>query len=264
MMKFITAIVLGCVTFPAVATSFDIDNPNCNPAAHKTVSNDHLTLSFQFCNKIELPNRKREKWSTRYMEAYQRAGLRWLEVLSAVDGIDKHRIDIDVYVIPLADANGMAGPEEEIDVDWRLIPVKGSIFIGSHTYATHFDAVEFEANLLHEMGHVFGVGAYSEDYTRSDGQLGNVFEVKGSQAVKMYNQTFDVDYRVLPMSDDGGHLYDPHWGGDKKRYDKNGRPVPAMTQELMANGNKIGPVTMGLLDDLGYQVNYDQGDRYSK
>ena len=263
-MKLITTMVLGCVAFLALAAPFDIDNPNCNPTAQKTVSNDHLTLAFQFCNKIELSNRNRAEWSDRYMEAYQRAGLRWLEVLTAVEGIDQHRIDIDVYVVPLEDANGMAGPEEEIDVNWRLIPTKGSIFIGSHTYVPQFDAVEFRANLLHEIGHVLGIGAYSEDYTRTDGQLGNVFKVKDSQAVKMYNQAFDVDYRVLPMSDDGGHLYDPQWGDDEKRYDKNGRPVPPMTQELMANGDKIGPVTMGLLDDLGYQVNYEQGDRYSK
>ncbi|MFA0084552.1 hypothetical protein [Vibrio sp. 10N.261.51.F12] len=268
MMKFIVMLALACLAFPSVSasynrdSSFDIDNPTCEAMANQAVTNGRITLNFTFCNRIQLPDEKPVAWSPSYIAAYEKAGTRWLEVLTAVNEVEHHVIDIDVYVVPLADANGMAGPEHEIDVNWRLIPTKGSIFIGSHTYTDGVDATEFNANILHEMGHVFGVGAYTADYTRLDAQLGNVFKVRDSQAIKQYNRQYKVDYRVLPISDDGGHLYDTKWAEDKKRYDKNGRPVPVMTQELMANGNLIGPVTMGLMDDLGYQVNYANGDTY--
>jgi hypothetical protein len=261
--KWGVVLLLSSTSFLTSAAGFDIDNPTCETSTSRQVSNGRLDLNLHFCNQLVLDDGKKAPWSKSYIAPYERAAKRWLEVLTAVDGADKHTLDINFYVVPLEDANGMAGPEDEIDISWRLIPTKGSVFIGSHTYEPGFDQVEFNANILHEMGHVFGVGAYSTDYTRHDGQLGKVFLVKDSQAVKRFNRQYQVNYRELPISDDGGHLYDSKWSEDKKRYDKNGVPVPDMSQELMANGTLIGPVTLGLLDDLGYQVDYSKGDRYS-
>ncbi|WP_234494364.1 hypothetical protein [Vibrio maritimus] len=256
------AAMLSCLPVALHAKEFDFDNPQCDVKASRSVTNDHLTLNLNFCNQLTLHDGQQAKWTDSRIQPYLSASKRWLEVILAVDGVDQHSLDIDFYVVPMDNANGMAGPEAEIDVNWRLIPTEGSVFIGSHTYEPGFDQVEFNANILHEMGHVFGIGAYSMDYTRHDGQLGKVFMVRDSQAVKRFNEQYKVDYRELPISDDGGHLYDSKWSEDKKRYDKNGRPVPDMSAELMANGNLIGPVTLGMLDDLGYQVDYSKGDTY--
>ena len=64
------------------------------------------------------------------------------------------------------------------------------------------------------------------------------------------------------MSDDEGHLYDNIDLGDKTRYYPNKKKLPAMTEEVMANGYLIGKVTLGLLDDIGYKVNYSKADTY--
>lgn len=257
-----SGLVFICFALSVSATEFDTENPRCKPSQQRQVSNGHIDLNLTFCNRLTLHNGEQVVWTSNYISPYEVAAERWLQVLTAVDGVEHHSLDINVYVVPLADANGMAGPESEIDVNWRLIPTQGSVFIGSHTYEPEFDNIEFRANILHEMGHVFGVGAYSMDYTRHDKQFGKVFLVRDSQAVKQFNQQYSVNYSELPISDDGGHLYDSKWAEDKPRYNQNGQPVPDMTEELMANGAKIGPVTLGLLDDLGYQVDYSKGDRY--
>ncbi|WP_112480313.1 hypothetical protein [Vibrio variabilis] len=257
-----SALLLSFLSSNSYAEAFDFDNAPCERSATQTVSNAHLDLNLHFCNQLTLHNGKKSKWTDEQIAAYLTAANRWLEVISAVDNLEHHTIDINFHVVPMDNANGMAGPEAEIDVNWRLIPTEGSVFIGSHTYQPGFDPVEFNANILHEMGHVFGIGAYSMDYTRRDSQLGNLFMVRDSQAVKRFNEQYKASFRELPISDDGGHLYDSKGSEDEKRYDKNGQPVPNMSQELMANGTLIGPVTLGMLDDLGYQVDYSKGDSY--
>ncbi|MGR5177929.1 hypothetical protein ACPV4B_05130 [Vibrio parahaemolyticus] len=257
-----STLLLLCLFSNSHAEAFDFDNAPCERSAARTVSNDHLELNLHFCNQLTLHDGKKSKWTDKRIAPYLSAANRWLEVIVAVEGIEKHSLDIHFHVVPMDNANGMAGPESEIDVNWRLIPIRGSVFIGSHTYEPEFDNTEFRANILHEMGHVFGVGAYSMDYTRHDNQLGKVFLVRDSRAVRQFNLQYSVNYSELPISDDGGHLYDSKWTEDKPRYNQNGQPVPDMTEELMANGTKIGPVTLGLLDDLGYQVDYSKGDRY--
>ncbi|WP_418641688.1 hypothetical protein ACNUDM_11275 [Vibrio chaetopteri] len=257
-----SALLLLSLTSNSHAEAFDFDNAPCERSAARTVSNDHLELNLHFCNQLIRHNGKKSKWTDERITPYLSAANRWLEVIVAVDDIEQHTLDINFHVVPMDNANGMAGPEAEIDVNWRLIPTEGSVFIGSHTYQPGFDPVEFNANILHEMGHVFGVGAYSMDYTRRDSQLGNLFMVRDSQAVKRFNEQYKASFRELPISDDGGHLYDSKGSEDEKRYDKNGQPVPNMSQELMANGTLIGPVTLGMLDDLGYQVDYSKGDSY--
>ena len=101
------------------------------------------------------------------------------------------------------------------------------------------------------MGHVFGIGSYSADYTYYDAhQGGNVFSANNSESVKRYNLLYKMALTELPISDDGGHLYDYQWQGDKKRTIDDSIVIPPMTQEVMSNGYILGVITVALLDDM--------------
>ena len=81
-------------------------------------------------------------------------------------------------------------------------------------------------------------------------------------AAQKYNQIYGNSYQYVPISDDGGHLYDYVLQEDKKRILDNGKVLAPLTQEFMANGVVFGAVTLGVLDDIGYQVSYSGAEGY--
>jgi hypothetical protein len=141
-------------------------------------------------------------------------------------------------------------------------------FIGNHTYVKGFDQVEFKANILHELGHIIGIGTFTEDFVKVDAEIkGNVFrlpsEYGASKAVAEYNRIYSSNLNYVPFSDNGGHLYDYELGGDEKRFLADGSEVPAMTKELMAGGVIYGRVMLAVLDDIGYVVDYTNAEIYT-
>ena len=72
-----------------------------------------------------------------------------------------------------------------------------------------------------------------------------------------------MNLKALPISDDGGHLYDYVLQEDKKRTLDNGKIIPPMTEEVMANGTKLGVITVAILDDIGYIVDYSKVTSYA-
>lgn len=231
-------------------------------ATIRTLSNEGLSISLQFMGKINTLEGANH-WDETQIKPYLAATHQWLAVLKGIEGKQHHHIDIAIYVEPLENANGMAGPDEDEKVGTYYFPKSGEIVIGSHTYASDFDQKEFFANIVHEMGHVFGIGSYSADYTYYDAhQGGNVFSVNNSESVKRYNLLYKMALTELPISDDGGHLYDYQWQGDKKRTIDDSIVIPPMTQEVMSNGYILGVITVALLDDIGYIVDYSQAMPY--
>jgi hypothetical protein len=195
---------------------------------------------------------------------YINAATKWLSALTSVDGKALHSIKMKIFVKALAGGNGQAGPDSEEKVGDFLIPTSGELTIGNHTYAEGFDPIEFYANILHEMGHIVGIGSYTEAYTKRDATYkGNVFRVDDSIAVEKYNEIYGTSFDFVPMSDDGGHLYDYVLQEDKRRVLDNGMEIPPLTKEFMANGTTFGAVTLAVLDDIGYQVSYSGTDTYT-
>jgi len=169
-----------------------------------------------------------------------------------------------IHVRYLAGGNGEAGPDTQEQIGEYTIPTSGELVIGNHTYVDGFDAIEFHANILHEMGHIIGIGSFTQPYvTNEPSNKGNVFRVPASKAVAMYNKLYGTSVDFVPFSDDGGHLYDYILQEDKKRILDNGTTLPPLTKEFMANGTTFGRITLAVLDDIGYEVDYSNTEDYT-
>ena len=230
----------------------------------RVVSNGRLSFALQFMDKLYLPGNETQEWNASLQQPYIDASNLWLAALMGVEGREHHTIEIQIRVHELDDGNGAAGPDDGIEVGPYLIPTSGEVIIGNHTYENGFDAVEFDANIVHELGHVIGIGSVTEDYTQYERQYkGNVFRVPGSKAVQLYNEIYNNTFDFVPISDDGGHLYDDVWQEDKRRVLDGKQRVPPLTKEVMANGNLLGAITLGVLDDIGYVVDYSKAQAYT-
>ena len=230
----------------------------------ETVTNGSLVFELIFVDKLNLQNGVSKAWDADYKKPYIDAANKWLSALIGVEGKSQHTIKMKIFVKALAGGNGEAGPDSEEVIGSYTFPTSGELTIGNHTYADGFDSVEFYANILHEMGHIIGIGSFTPAYmTKDNNYKGNVFRVTNSIAVQKYNEIYGGDFNFVPMSDDGGHLYDYILQEDKKRILGDGTVIPPLTKEFMANGTIFGAVTLAVLDDIGYQVSYAGVDAYT-
>jgi hypothetical protein len=241
-----------------------VTTPTTPESITKTVTNGNLVFELIFMNTLSLQNNNEKNWSSELQQPYINAANKWLSALTGVDGKTLHTIKMKIFVKALDGGNGQAGPDSEEQVGAFVIPTSGELTIGNHTYAQGFDPVEFYANILHEMGHIIGVGSYTQAYVKQDSTYkGNVFRIDNSVAVEKYNEIYGTSFDFVPMSDDGGHFYDYILQEDKQRVLDNGDEIPPLTKEFMANGTIFGAVTLAVLDDIGYQVSYSGTDSYT-
>lgn len=237
--------------------------------AVEKVSNENITFELQFMNQVALQGGKKEAWTAAYKQPFIDGSNQWLLSLRGIDNQPEHlTVKIKVRVKDLPNANGMAGPDTEVELNGFNFPTSGEMIIGNHTYVKGFDQVEFKANILHELGHIIGIGTFSEQFMTMDATTkGNVFrlpsELGESKAIAEYNRIYANTLDYVPFSDDGGHLYDYVLGGDKKRFLADGSDLPTLTQEFMANGVVFGRVTLAVLDDMGYSVDYNNAEIYT-
>ncbi|MEO1289167.1 MAG: hypothetical protein AAFV93_15495 [Chloroflexota bacterium] len=229
------------------------------------VSNGTLTIELQFMDQVNLPTGVQEDWSDTYKQLYVDAANQWLSALIGIEGRDNHTIIIQITVNELRGGNGAAGPDSDEQIGQYTFPTSGSLIIGSHTYEEGFDQIEFYANILHEIGHIIGIGSYTEAYTTYDEETdGNIFRGPDSnRGVEFYNALYGADVDFVPMSDDTGHLYDYVLQEDSQRFLPDGSLLPPLTHEFMANGVVFGSVTLGVLDDIGYIVDYSAAEVYT-
>lgn len=230
----------------------------------KHVSNSGLTFELEFVEPMKLQNGTTRTWGEADKQPYLDAAHKWLNALLAVEGKSHHNIRMKIFVETLHNGNGQAGPDSEEQIGDFNFATTGTIKIGNHTYAPGFDQVEFNANILHEMGHIIGIGSFTEDFRQNYAPMkGNVLKVENSIAAQKYNQIYGTHYPYVPLSDDGGHLYDYILQEDKKRVLNDGTTLPPLTKEFMAQGTLFGAVTLAVLDDIGYEVSYSGAEAYT-
>jgi hypothetical protein len=107
--------------------------------------------------------------------------------------------------------------------------------------------------ILHEMGHVLGIGTLWQTFGLINGS-GNF---TGSAAVAEYNAIFGATGTSVPVEDDGGAgTAGGHWEESIFNHE-------LMTGFLDSGFNPISRVTVGSLADLGYAVNFGAADSYT-
>lgn len=140
--------------------------------------------------------------------------------------------------------------------------------------------------LLHEIGHLFGIGAlWNLQNTKGLDPDTNTYFYVGSRAVQEYNKSISYTspsgptYNLLfvPVEDDGGngtalsHPEEGHESGistNTRTFD--GILYPGLDEEIMTgwleNDTRplpVSSITVGFLHDLGYNVNYNGADPYT-
>ncbi len=246
-------------------------------AAREVVNNDGLSITLEFIGRPRLDG---GSWDTMTRKPYVAAASRWLEVVKGVKGQPHHELTISVRVLPLFNANGSAAPDYAslVKVGDNWLPSRGDIVIASHVYdPDNFESVkaqqeEFVADILHEMGHILGIGSLWNlsldqgeifiDDKRPSLRHWVVKEhdqpvYRQPAATRAFNEAMQTKLDYLPISSDMGHIYDSVWLGNRERPD-----VPQATQELMANGTVLSAISAGFLDDLGWVIDYNKVDPY--
>jgi len=137
--------------------------------------------------------------------------------------------------------------------------------------------------VLHEIGHALGIGPfwmfYQYGVTNAPLALsGGTLYYQGVNALREYRNAFNnQNLIVIPLENNGGngtmnvHLEEGTENGmSRNNRVLNGILHPGLDQELMTGWAEdasvdmpLSKITCGLLDDLGYVVNYNNADGYN-
>ncbi len=156
--------------------------------------------------------------------------------------------------------------------------------IGTKSVADYFKRV-LPSTILHELGHVFGIGSLwnlhrsGQDYYfpgedeyspalwrhwAARNASGWSYIKPHSQALKYYNEMVDDQAESIPLHN-GYHLFNSLDLALDQRSSTTSihhtlPTPPLLDEELMGNGTLISKITVGFLDDLGWDVDYDAAD----
>ncbi|WP_202921233.1 pre-peptidase C-terminal domain-containing protein [Anatilimnocola aggregata] len=125
------------------------------------------------------------------------------------------------------------------------------------------DLASMEANgslfnvIVHEMGHVLGIGTLWQSRGLLVGAGTSNPLYTGAQAVAAYNGIFGTRATGVPVESGGGSgTRDAHWGEATFR-------TEIMTGFINSGSSPLSRITIASLADLGYSVSYARADLYS-
>ena len=163
---------------------------------------------------------------------------------------------------------------EPIDGVGQVLGSAGPCFIQDESRLTVVGAMRFDtadlANLenngqlttviLHEMGHVLGIGSLWQEMTPSllTGAGGSDPFFTGAEAIARFNSiggSSFVGNRVPVENTGGGGTRDSHWRESVFRNE-------LMTGFIDNSSNPMSAVTIGSLKDLGYTVNFAEAQNF--
>jgi subtilisin-like proprotein convertase family protein len=197
--------------------------------------------------------------------AFTAAAARWEEIIigDIPDVLVSGDLVDDVVII----ASGIA-----IDGSGGILGQAGPTFLRSGSFLPASGIMQFDTAdiadleaagqfvdvILHEMGHVIGIGTIWSELGLLSGAGGANPVFTGAQATAEYNAIFGASGTSVPVENTGGGgTRDSHWRES------------VFDNELMTGflnfgvPNPISRVTAGQLGDLGYEVNINAADDYS-
>ncbi len=196
---------------------------------------------------------------------FQQAANRWSQVITGdLPNATYHGQVVDDLLIsasaPTIDGVGgilgQSGPDA-----FRAgssLPIHGVMQFDAADMANMLSSGLLYSVVLHEMGHILGIGTLWSDFGLLSGTYTSNPIFTGANATAQYNQIFGTNARGVPVEATGGSgTADAHWR------------ETVFTNELMTGWAGPGTnlplsrVTIGSLADLGYAVNYAAADPYT-
>jgi hypothetical protein len=112
--------------------------------------------------------------------------------------------------------------------------------------------------IMHEMGHVLGIGTIWSRLGLLSGAGTNNPLFVGAQATAAYNQVFGTSASGVPVENSGGGgTRDAHWRETIFR-------TELMTGYLNSGANPLSRITIASLADMGYSVNLAAADAFTR
>ncbi|MEZ5774975.1 MAG: leishmanolysin-related zinc metalloendopeptidase [Hyphomicrobiaceae bacterium] len=203
-----------------------------------------------------------------YEYAFTQAAARWSQIITAdIPDIDStgsgdfgivDDLLIDASIAPIDGAGGVLG---RAGPDWvRLpsyLPYHGSMEFDSADIAGMHAAGDLTDVILHEMGHVLGIGTV---WTALGLAASSSIQYTGAHALAEYRTlSGNPSASYVPLEDGGGSgTAFSHW--EESIFDNE-----LMTGYLGGSrpGNPISRLTIATLQDIGYTVNYSAADAYA-
>lgn len=197
---------------------------------------------------------------------FESAADRWESIIIAdVPDVDINNIFIDDVVItaqfgPIDGPSGIlaqAGPS--LFRSDTNIPAAGSMSFDSDDFDVDDPATlaSLEDVIVHEMGHVLGIGTVWAELGFLTGQGTDDPRYIGENALREYNSIFGLNDTSVPIDDTGiPGTGSSHWR--ESVFDNE-----LMTGFINDGANPISTVTIGTLEDIGYTVDYSQADAYT-
>lgn len=201
---------------------------------------------------------------------------RWDEVVRPCKRCKAYQLALHVYTQPL-----------EVNVLASTLVTK-FLYLGEHTFGNTFPMVgaivlnstylygslkedHLYAVLLHEVGHVLGIGTvwnlakspltlYQEDNK-------DKYYYTGTAALREYKTYFPTSELIgIPLEDDGGDGTEGSHPEEQMNRKIDGTPHPGLHDELMTGwlGSlaSLSRITLGFLEDIGYEVDYSKADPF--
>lgn len=198
--------------------------------------------------------------------AFKTAAARWSEIITG----DLQSVQLpngDVVDDLLIDASGVP-----IDGEGGILGQAGPTFIRANGLPAagvmQFDTADLaqlEMNgglvdvIIHEMGHCIGVGTLWSHFSLVTSQCSQSANPRffGENAMREFGELMGAAPLPVPVANTGGPgTRCGHW-----RESILGHEL--MTGFLNSGPNPISRMTIGSLEDMGYEVNYDAADDYS-
>jgi hypothetical protein len=202
--------------------------------------------------------------STSQQAIFEQAAQRWERVIigdlpdATVSGVVIDDVRIDASGVAIDGGGGVlgrAGPT--LLRSGSSLPITGIMEFDSADLANLEASGQLFNVIVHEMGHVLGIGTIwrNRGVISGAGTANPVFT--GANAVAAYNQIFGTSATSVPVENTGGAgTRDGHW---RESVFQN----ELMTGFLNSGTNPLSRITVGSLADIGYQVDLNSGDPYS-
>jgi hypothetical protein len=196
---------------------------------------------------------------------FQQAAARWSQVIigdipdATYQGIPVDDVLIDASGAAIDGVNGIlgqAGPDAFRS--GSFLPIHGTMEFDTADLSALEQSGQLFDVILHEMGHVLGIGTIWSAKGLLSGAGGSNPLFTGTNAVAAYNQIFGTNATGVPVENSGGSgTRDSHW-----RESVFGAEL--MTGYLNSGvANPLSRVTVASLADLGYTVDMNAADAYT-
>lgn len=198
-------------------------------------------------------------------DVFVTAAARWDELAEiafppvAIDGRRITGVLIDASIVPIDDAQGVLGQAGPTHLRRTSgLPAKGIMQFDSADVGRLEDDGSFADVIIHEMGHVLGIGTLWANFDLLRGEATDNPQFTGENAIREYGDLLAGNgARPIPVANTGGPgTRGGHWRelvfGDE-----------LMTGFLSGAQRPISRVTVGSLEDIGYPVRYDAADPYA-